>query len=173
MRAETLAAAALPTELARHKYFRDRLLAELPGLDHEALADTLEGLTDLREMLSEVIRSALDDEALASGLGLRLADMKARLERLSSRAQRKRALILHTMQEAKIGKIAEADFTASLRQGSVTLDVFAEDRIPADYWRPQPAKLDRQALLTALKAGQVIDGTTLLPPQAQLSVRAK
>ena len=54
----------LTGELSRHRAFRDRLLAEIPDLDNETLADTLEGLTDLREMLAEVIRSALEDEAL-------------------------------------------------------------------------------------------------------------
>lgn len=173
MRNSALAVAALPAELARHNYLRDRLLAEIPDLDHDTLADTLEGLTDLKEIVSAVIRSALDDEAMVAGLSQRLDDMKTRLDRLSSRAKRKRAMVLHTMQEAKFAKITEPDFTASLRQGNVTLEVFAEDRVPSDFWRPQPAKLDRQALLAALKSGRVIDGTTLLPPQAQLSVRAK
>ena len=43
-------------------------------------------------MLSEVVRSALDDEALAAGISLRLAKMKARLDRFEDRAKRKREL---------------------------------------------------------------------------------
>ena len=56
---------AVKRELANHSLLRDRLLAEIPDLDAETLSDTLEGITDLREMLAEVIRSALDDEALS------------------------------------------------------------------------------------------------------------
>ncbi|MBL8564819.1 MAG: siphovirus Gp157 family protein [Hyphomicrobiaceae bacterium] len=173
MRTKSQAMVTLPSELARHAYLRSRLLAEIPNLDADTLADTLEGMTDLHEMVAEVIRSALDDEALASGLSTRLADMKARLERLTQRAKRKRALALNAMEEAQISKITEADFTASLRHGSVTLEVTAEEQIPPDYWRPQPARLDRQELLVALKAGAVINGAYLASPQAQLSVRAK
>lgn len=164
---------AMPSELARHNYLRGRLLAEIPDLDQETLADTLEGMTDLQQMLGEVVRSALEDEALAAGLSLRMGDMKARLERLGARAKRKRTLVLNTMTEARLQKIAEPDFSASLRQGTATLEVDAEDRIPADYWKPQPPRLDRQGLLAALKGGAMIEGAFLAPPQMQLSVRTK
>ena len=76
---------------------RNQLLAEFPDLDDETLHDTLEGITDLKQMLAEVVRSALDDEALAGGLSTRLSDMKARLDRLEERAKRKRQLVLRAM----------------------------------------------------------------------------
>ena len=163
----------LPGELSRHRALRERLLAEIPDIDPETLADTLEELTDLREMLAEVIRSALEDEALVCGLSTRLSDMKARLERLETRAKRKRELALQAMSEAEIAKLMEADFTASLRQGAPAVEVVAEDKIPAAYWKPQAPKLDRQGLLAALKAGTAIEGAALAPPHLQLSVRTK
>jgi hypothetical protein len=160
-------------ELSRHNFLRDRLLAEIPDLDSETLADTLEGITDLRQMLAEVVRSALEDEALVAGLSTRLSDMKGRLERFETRAERKRALALQAMREAEIAQLLEADFTASVRQGAPTLEVVAADKIPAAYWKPQPPKLDRLGLLAALKAGTAIDGAALTPPQSQLSIRTK
>ena len=160
-------------ELSRFRIFRDRLLAEIPDLDSQTLADTLEGITDLKEMLAEVIRSALEDEALAAGLSTRLSDMKARLERFETRARRKRQLALEAMKEAEITNLVEADFTASVRRGAPTLEVVAEDKIPAAYWKPQPPKLDRQGLLAALKAGTAIEGAALAPPHLQLSLRTK
>src|SRR5215468_138980 len=96
-------------ELAKHTVLRNRLRTAIPDIDAETLADTLEGLTDLQEMVAEIIRSALDDEALVEGLSTRLGDMKARLERLDCRAKRKRALALQAMTEAEIEKLAEAD----------------------------------------------------------------
>ena len=160
-------------ELSNYTVLRERLLAEIPDLDAETLADTLEGITDLKEMLAEVIRSALEDEALAAGLSTRLSDMKARLERLETRAKRKRQLALKTMGEADMAKLEQPDFTASLRHAAPALDVVAEDKIPAAYWKPQPFKLDRQGLLQALKAGTAIDGVGWAPPQQLLSVRTK
>ena len=38
----------LSGELTRHQRFRDCILSEIPDLDAETLADTLEGITDLR-----------------------------------------------------------------------------------------------------------------------------
>ena len=153
--------------------FRRQVLSEIPDLDEETLADTLEGLSDLREMLAELIRSALDDEALISGLSTRLSDLKTRLERLETRAKRKRQLALRVMSDAVIPKLAVADFTASLKQAPPAVEVLAEDRIPAVYWKPQPPKLDKQGILAALKLGTDIEGAALATPHIQLSVRTK
>lgn len=163
----------LKQETTGYVAIRDQLLAEFPDLDDETLHDTLEGITDLKQMLAEVVRSALDDEALAGGLSTRLSDMKARLERLEERAKRKRQLVLRAMTEAELAKITEADFTVSVRTGAPTLDVVGEDNIPAAYWKPQPPKLDKQGILAALKSGAEVEGARLVPPQLQLSVRTK
>lgn len=163
----------LKIEIASYKRTRDNLLKKFPDLDDETLADTLEGITSLQEMIAEVVRSALDDQALVAGLKLRLSEMKARCDRLQFRADRKRQLALEAMGEAGIRKLTEPDFTVSTRAGAPGLVVQAEDRIPAHYWLPQPAKLDRQGLLVALKGGQPVDGVTLSNPEPTLAVRTK
>ncbi len=48
-------------ELTYHEYLREQLRNEFPDIDEETLADTLEGLTNLNEMLGAVVRSHLDD----------------------------------------------------------------------------------------------------------------
>lgn len=164
---------SIGSQLRLHDDCRRKLLADFPDLDDETLHDTLEGITDLKRMLAEVIRSALDDEALAGGLSTRLCDMKARLERLEERAKRKRQLVLRAMTEAELAKITEADVTVSVRTGAPTLNVISEDLIPAAYWKPQPPKLDKQGILSALKGGAEVEGARLEPPQMQLSVRTK
>jgi hypothetical protein len=173
MRSEGHLNLSIQTESFRYSELREHLLIQIPDLDAETLADTLEGITDLREMLAELVRSALEDEALAEGLSTRLNDMKARLERFETRAGRKRQLALRVMGEADIQKLTEADFTASLKQGAPTLDVVDEAKVPAVYWKPQPSKLDRQGLLAALKAGVAIEGVAIAVAQTQLSVRTR
>jgi hypothetical protein len=46
-----------------------------------------------------------------------------------------------------------------------------ESHIPEAFWKPQQPKLDRRALLAALKAGEVIRGAALDNGGTALSVR--
>jgi hypothetical protein len=142
-------------------------------LDEECLADTLEGITDLHEMIAAVIRSALVDEALQAGLRTRLEEMRQRLVRLEDRAAKKRDLALEAMCEVGLKKLEQPDFTASARAGLPLLVIVAEPEIPKAYWVPQPPKLDRQALLADLKRGAVIQGARLGNPKPCLAVRTK
>ena len=163
----------LKIESQTYQELKNRLQADFPALDHEILADTLEGITDLHEMIAAVIRSALVDEALHAGLRLRLDDMRERLSRLELRASKKRRLALEAMTEVGLTKLEQPDFTASTRAGSPALVVIAEDKIPEPYWLPQPPKLDRQAILGELKHGVEIPGAQLSNPQPVLMVRTK
>ena len=139
----------------------------------ETLADTLEGITDLHEMIAAVIRSALVDEALQAGLRTRLEEMRQRLARLEERGAKKRQLALEAMCEVGLKKLEQPDFTASARAGMPPLIIMSEDLIPEPYWVPQPPKLDRQALLADLKRGDEIPGAQLGNPKPTLAVRTK
>jgi hypothetical protein len=166
-------AQALKTEVQRHQLLREKLSQRFPDADDETLRDTLEGITDLHEMIAAVIRSALVDEALHAGLRFRLEDMKERLSRLELRASKKRLLALEAMTEVGLTRLEQPDFTASTRAGSPALVVVAEDHIPEAYWLPQPPKLDRQAILRELKVGTEIPGAQMSNPQPVLMVRTK
>jgi hypothetical protein len=164
---------ALRHDIHLYTYLRQKLVEEFPDADDETIRDTLEGLTTVHELIAEVIRSALTDEALLTGLRSRLQDMKERLSRLETRAVKKRDLALEAMSEAGLRKIEQPDFTASTRAGSPSLVVLAEDQLPQTYWVPQPPRLDRQALLGDLKQGDEIPGAQLSNPKPVLSVRTK
>jgi Siphovirus Gp157 len=166
-------ASCLAIEATKYQVLKQHLLAEWPGIDDQCLLDTLEGITDLHEMIAAVIRSALVDEALGSGLRARLDDMKERQSRLEVRASKKRELALQAMSETGLTKLEQPDFTASARAGVPALVVVSEQAVPEAYWLTQLPKLDRQALLGELKRGRAIPGVELSNPKPVLIVRTK
>ena len=137
----------LKIETYHYQQARERLLFAWPQLDPETLADTLEGITDLHEMIAAVIRSALVDEALQAGLRFRVDDMKERLSRLEQRAAKKRQLALEAMTEVGLTKLEQSDFTASTRAGSPALMVIAEEKIPRNLsgCRSRRSSIDKRS----------------------------
>jgi len=163
----------LKVEVSKYQLLRQRLLENFPTAEEDTLADTLEGITDLHEMIAAVIRSALVDEALQAGLCSRLDDMKQRLVRLEERSFKKRQLALEAMTEVGLKKLEQPDFTAFTRAGLPGLIIVSESAIPLSYWVPQPPKLNRQSLLADLKRGGNVPGAQLGNPKPVLNVRTK
>jgi hypothetical protein len=156
-----------------YRAIRDRIRAHDPQIDEQTLADTVEGLTDLHEILQAVIRAALTDEALARGLKCRISDMQCRLDRLEDRASKRRQIAKDVMVELDLKRITAPDFSASLRPGLPALVVLNEDAVPSIYWQPGEPRLKRQVLASDLKEGAEIAGATLSNPEPVLSVRTR
>ena len=156
-----------------YRAVRERIRAEDPDLDEETLADTVEGLTNLHEIVAAIIRSALGDEVLVQGLKGRIGEMQNRLGRLEDRASKRRQIARDVMVESEIKKITAADFTVSIRPGSASLVVVDEAVIPPAFWEAREPRLNRQALLGELKSGAIIAGVQLSNPEPVLSVRSK
>ena len=156
-----------------HVALKAELKAMFADIDDETLHDTLEGISSLSEALAAVVRTYLDDLSLAAALGMRIADMQDRLARFEARAEKKRALVTQVMEQGELTKVQEPDFTVSLRAVPPGLVVSDETQIPADYWKPQPPKLDKKRLLANLNAGQAILGASLGNGGATISVRTR
>jgi Siphovirus Gp157 len=158
---------------AVYRLIRDRILGEDPQIDERTLADTVEGLTDLHEILMAVIRAALADQALATGLEGRIGEMQARRDRLQDRATKRRQIAKDVMVELDLKKLSAPDFTASIRPGTPALMVIDEAAVPSVYWEPREPRLNRQELANDLKQGAEIAGVVLSNPEPVLSVRTK
>lgn len=156
-----------------YRTLRDRIRAQDPQIDEQTLADTVEGLTDLHEILEAIIRAALADEALAAGLKCRIADMQGRLDRLQDRASKRRQIAKDVMVDLDLKKLTAEDFTASIRAGIPSLTVLDESAVPKTYWEPSEPKLNRQGLFYELKQGAEVPGVALSDPEPILSVRVR
>ena len=156
-----------------YRALRERIRAEDPQIDEQTLADTVEGLTDIHEILAAIIRAALADEALATGLKTRIGEMQDRLERLQDCAAKRRQIAKEVMLELELKKLTAPDFTVSIRPGMPSLLVLDENAVPSIYWQPVDPKLKRAELLTELKQGAAIAGVALSDPEPVLSVRTR
>ena len=156
-----------------YRAIRDRVRAMDTQIDEETLADTVEGLTNLHEIVQAIIRSALVDQALASGLKCRIADMQDRLARLEDRASKRRQIAKDVMVDLDLKKLTAPDFTVSIRPGIPSLMVIDEAAVPKAYWEPGEPRLRRQLLTNDLKQGEEVAGAALSPPQPFLSVRTR
>jgi hypothetical protein len=163
----------LTPAIATYQWVRDRIKTEFPDIDEDTLADTTEGLTTLPELLAALVRAHLDDVDRAAALRARIDAMQQRLKRIEHRAEKKRQLVLTAMEQASLSKLVQPDFTVSLRPTPPALIIADENEIPAEYWRPQPAKLDRSGLLTALRSGAMISGAMLGNGSVTISLRTK
>lgn len=163
----------LVREHSRYTELRRRLIEADPEIDETTLLDTLEGATNLDEALGEVIRAALEEEAMAEGLRARIGDMRARLERFETASASKREVAQAVMEDAGIEKILEPDFTVSLRVSQPGVAVLNEAEIPEQYWIPQAPKLDRKGILDTLKTGEHVPGATFTNAKVSLAIRTK
>ena len=156
-----------------YRTIRDRIRVDEPQIDEQTLADTVEGLTDLHEIVAAIVRAALADEALATGLKGRIAEMQDRLDRLQDCAAKRRQIAKDVMVELELKKITAPDFTISIRPGMPALLVLDEAAVPSIYWQPSAPRLNRQGLLSELKEGADIQGVALSNPEPVLSVRTR
>jgi Siphovirus Gp157 len=163
----------LRLEAAHYRHLAEQLKSDYGALDDQTLADTLEGLSDLPQMIEEIVRSSLDDETLMTGLKARLEVMGARLARLRARYLKKRALTAWAMGSTGLSKFEVPDFSVSLSPGVQRLVVSDEKTLPENFFVPQEPRLDRQALAQALKDGQSHAGAALIFGDPFITVRVK
>lgn len=136
-------------------------IATLAGDDEDFIRDTLEGETDLPALVHGLLGSIGEDEALAAGLKTYAADLAARRERFEKRAEIKRALVQTALEIAGQKTVETPCGTVSLAPVQPTAIITEESEIPAEFWKPQPPKLDKKALTSALKDKRHVPGATL------------
>jgi hypothetical protein len=163
----------LRTEVTHYQILSDQLKAEYCDIDDETLRDTLEGISELPDLINEIVRSSLNDETLVAALNCRLEEMGSRLDRFKQRAEKKRNVACWAMGHAGLTKLQAEDFSISLRHGPQRLEIVDEAKIPEEFHVPVAPRLDRSALLSTLKQGASVPGVMLVHGQPHIAVRVK
>lgn len=146
-------------------------MADVIGDDAELAADTVEGETNLQEVMRSALARVIALDAMTAGIKTTmdaLADRKARLEK--QREMIREGLSV-AMEVASLKKLETPLATISLRAVPPKVEILDESAIPASYWKPQDPKLDRKAVLDALKAREEVPGATLSNGGSTISIR--
>lgn len=152
--------AKVQRELEAAKLLREQI-SQLAQGDEDFTRDTLEGEVDFEGIVRKLIAEVGEDEAMAKGIDAYVGTLKDRKERLINRAGVKRALICTALEIAG-RKLIETDVgTASISPVKPKAIVTEEADIPAEFFNPQPPKLDQSALSAALREGREVPGASL------------
>lgn len=143
---------------------KDELLREYPELadDEQTLLDTLDGATDLSEVVAVFVASADDDEALSNGAKEASKAALARARRLAERSQKKRQLVARAMERAGVKKVERPEFTVSLKNLPPAVIIDDEGQIAEQFYTVKEVKsLSKTALKQALQSDEIVEGAHL------------
>lgn len=153
----------------------EAMLRAYPDLadDEVARLDTLDGETDVREVLISLARMLDDTHALQEGVHGRIEELKARKDRFSSRAEFLRDLIFKLMASANFKKLELPLVTLSLRNNPRALIGDADPATLPDELVKITRAVDRRKVREAIDAGHDVPGFQLSNAPPSLMVRVK
>ena len=149
-----------PVQSLRHETEAARILLanyeDILGDDAIAQADAVEGETDLHEAIRAALVRIAEIESMCEGLDAMAAKLSKRKHRLSEQAKTIRVALLAAMEIANLKKVETDIATLSRRTSPQTVVVTDEAAIPSPFWKRGDPKLDKVALLAALKGADEV-----------------
>ena len=146
-------------------------IRDVIGDDEEMISTAVEGETGLIEIISEAVDRVAALEAHAEAIAHQIATLSDRSHRFDGQAERLRSAIHVAMGHANLRKLELPQATLSIRAVPPRIEITNEADIPAKFWKPQDPRLDKKAVLDALKAKEDVPGATLSNGVETLSIR--
>lgn len=150
---------------------RDSYGALIEAGGAELLIDTIEGETSLLEAIDRLLLTIAENEGLALGAIAAGREILSRADRFTRRAERARAMIEQALMIAELDKLERPAATLSLVRRGAKVELTEESDIPAEFWKTGDPKLDKKALLEALKEGRPVPGAALSNQAPSLTIR--
>lgn len=148
-------------------------IRDVIGDDEEMIADAVEGETDLTEAISSAVDRIAELNGHQESLETRIKALQDRRDRFEDQAARIKAAIHVAMGQGELRKLELPQATISLRAVPAKVEIINEVEIPPRFWKAQDPKLDKKAILDALKSGESIDGAKLSNGGETISIRDK
>lgn len=148
-------------------------IRDVVGDDDEMIATAVEGETSLLEAISGGVDRIEELKAHREAIETRIKDLQVRRDRFEDQEARIKAAIHVAMGQAEQRKIELPQATISLRAVPPKAEITDEAAIPSKFWKPQDPKLDKKAVLDALKAKEDVPGASLSNGGETISIRVK
>lgn len=136
-------------------------MRDLVGDDDDMIATAIEGETDLIEAIASAFARLGELKALGSGIDNMVCALKARADRFDRQQELIRDAIRLAMETAELKRVELSMGTISMKAMPPKAIVLDEPSIPSRFWKAQDPKLDRKAVLDALKAKEAVPGAQL------------
>jgi hypothetical protein len=152
------------------------ILELCPGLDldEQLKLSTLEGETELTEIVSALLAENEDDEGMIEGIKAQLTARKERKERFENRIEARKKAIASLMDCAALTKLPLPEATVSLRTLPSRVKIADEDALPTAFKKAVTEMVpDRDAIDAALERGETVPGVVMTNGGSSLSVRRK
>jgi len=140
--------------------------------DETLLIDMLEGETGLKEFLETGLDAKLKSDELVEGIGKRMANAKARLDRFEQRSDAVRTLMFKLMIHAGLRRVVLAEATLSIHAGSQKVIITDEAALPEACWRVR-REPNKTIIKDMLARGEHVPGAEMSNAEPFLNVRTK
>src|SRR5205085_8721680 len=141
-------------------------------LDEQLKLSTLEGETQLNEIVSALLAENEDDEGNIAQIKAQIDVRKERIARFERRIESRRNAIISLMDCAAITKLPLPEATISLRTLQPRPKIVDEEALPSAFTvEVTTRKPDKEAIDAALERGEQVPGVVMTNGGASLSVR--
>ena len=144
---------------------------DILGDDAEAKADAIEGETGLHEAIRMAVVRLSEILMMQEGINALAEKLEARKARLGAQSDFLRTAITVAMEVGEVRKFELDIATLSLRAVPPKVEIVNEADIPSKFWKPSDPKLDKKAILEALKEKQIVPGAVLSNGGQTVAVR--
>lgn len=140
--------------------------------DEETYLDTLDGETDILDLLDAEIAAMQADDALAIAIKDQEVALRTRRERIEMRAAAHKKNLHLLLSHASLKKAERPRATVSIRPGSVSVNIVNEADIPTQLMRERVTRSpDKAAIKAQIEAGETVPGAELVRGEDTISVR--
>jgi uncharacterized protein YlxW (UPF0749 family) len=130
-------------------------------MDTDTLKDTLESIEeeihDKAENIAKLVKNLNADVDALKTEEKRLADRRKSLE---NKVTHLKEYLQNQLEVAGLDKVKRPTLTVSIQNNPPSVKVI-DEKLLSDFMIPQDPKLDKKAILTALKEGQEVNGAEL------------